>query len=322
MNDVVVRNERVLAVYALARRAARTDIPVLITGETGTGKEHLARTIHLDSARSCGPFRAVNCGAIPASLVESVLFGHERGAFTGADKRASGLFEEAERGTLFLDEVAELPPAAQAALLRVLESKTYHRVGGNQQLRADVRIVAATHCDLERAVLKGTFRADLLYRINAAALELPPLRERRDEIEVLAHRFLADCADRWGVQIEVIEHDAMERLHAYEWPGNIRQLRNAIERATLVAPLRVLREQDLPAYLRDELAPSSAIGSEPPVALDGGLKRALRAYEARLLEEALRSMGGNRTATAKLLRIPIRTLFRRLSELGVRERAL
>jgi two-component system, NtrC family, response regulator AtoC len=329
-DDVVLRNQRVLEIYALARRAARTDMPVLITGETGTGKEHLARTLHVHSARSAGPWRAVNCGAIPASLVESVLFGHERGAFTGADKRTPGLFEEAERGTLFLDEVAELPPAAQTALLRVLESKTYQRVGGNQQLRADVRIVAATHCDLERAVVEGAFREDLLYRINTAALELPPLRERRDEIDALAQRFLADCVRQWGVQIEAIEPDALERLRGYEWPGNIRQLRNVIERATLVAPLRVLRVQDLPAYVRDENGPirqrsapapsaSRAASSEPPLVPDGGLKPALRAYEAELIEQALRCTGGNRTAAAKLLRVPIRTLFRRLSELGISE---
>jgi len=329
-DDVVLRNARVLEIYSLARRAARTDMPVLITGETGTGKEHLAHTVHLHSARSAGPWRAVNCGAIPASLVESVLFGHERGAFTGADKRTAGLFEEAERGTLFLDEVAELPPAAQIALLRVLESKIYQRVGGSQQLRADVRIVAATHCDLERAVAEGAFRKDLLYRINTAALELPPLRDRRDEIDALAQRFLAECVRQWGVQIEAIEPDAMERLRAYEWPGNIRQLRNAIERATLVAPARALRVQDLPDYVRDEHAPTrqrsgpapstlQAATSEPPLMPDGGLKPALRAYEAELIEQALRYTGGNRTATAKLLRIPIRTLFRRLSELGVSE---
>jgi DNA-binding NtrC family response regulator len=324
-DDVVLHNERVLAVYALARRVARTDMPVLITGETGTGKEHLARTIHFESPRSTGPWRAVNCGAIPASLVESVLFGHERGAFTGADKRTPGLFEAAEGGTLFLDEVAELPPAAQTALLRVLESKTYQRVGGNQQLRADVRIVAATHCDLERAVSEGAFREDLLYRINTAALELPPLRERRDEIDVLAQRFLADCVRQWGLPVEAIEPDAMEHLRGYEWPGNIRQLRNAIERATLVAPLTALRLQDLPAYVRERsdeaLAPSTtrASNEEPGLVPDDGLKPALRAYEARLIERALRCTGGNRTAAAKLLRVPIRTLFRRLSELGVSE---
>ena len=334
-NEVLLRNERVVATYALARRAARTDMPVLITGETGTGKEHLARTVHLESARSGGPWRAVNCGAIPASLVESVLFGHERGAFTGADKRSPGLFEQAEHGTLFLDEVAELPTAAQTALLRVLESKTYQRVGGGQSLRADVRIVAATHCDLDRAVAEGAFREDLLYRINTVALELPPLRERRDEIDVLARRFLADCAHQWGVKVDEIDPDAMERLCAYPWPGNIRQLRNAIERAALAAPLSALRLLDLPAYVRDdsgdaeseraELAgrpalparPPSNAPSEPPHVPDVGLKPALRAYEAAVIEQALLRTGGNRNAAAKLLRIPIRTLFRRLSELGV-----
>jgi DNA-binding NtrC family response regulator len=335
-DEVVLRNERVVATYELARRAARTDMPVLITGETGTGKEHLARTIHLESARSSGPWRAINCGAIPASLVESALFGHERGAFTGADKRATGLFEQAARGTLFLDEVAELPAAAQTALLRVLESKTYQRVGGREQLRTDVRIVAATHCDLERAVAEGAFREDLFYRINTVVLELPPLRERRDEIDALAQRFLADCVRQWGVKVEAIEPDAMARLRACEWPGNIRQLRNAIERATLVAPLSALRLQDLPAYVREgsddaqsmpatavqlptapTRPPSGAPSAELPPLSDAGLKPALRAYEATIIQQALRRTGGNRDAAAKLLRIPIRTLFRKLSELGV-----
>jgi DNA-binding NtrC family response regulator len=327
-DEMVIRDERVVATYALARRAARTDMPVLITGETGTGKEHLAHTIHVESARSRGPWRAVNCGAIPASLVESVLFGHERGAFTGADKRTAGLFESAENGTVFLDEVAELPSAAQAALLRVLETKTYQRVGGSQPLRADARIVAATHCDLDRAVAEGAFRRDLLYRINTVALELPPLRERRDEIDALAGRFLADCVRQWGVRVEAIEPDAMERLRAYEWPGNIRQLRSAIERAALVAPLRTLRLQDFASYLRDS-GKAQGEPAEPPwlparapelAPVSGaGLKPALRAYEASVIEQALRAAGGNRNAAAKILRIPVRTLFRRLRELDVSE---
>jgi DNA-binding NtrC family response regulator len=312
-SEIVLQNAKVIEIYAQAKRAARTDVPVLVLGETGTGKEHLAHSVHLHSPRSARPWQAVNCGAIPASLVESILFGHERGAFTGADRRSTGLFEAADGGTLFLDEIAELPASAQAALLRVLETRSFRRVGGSQIQTSDVRVIAATHCDLDAAVKENTFRADLLYRINTVVLELPPLRERLDEIEPLANQFLTASRQQWGVTPIEIEAAALARLRAHDWPGNIRQLRNAIERAALIAPGRVLRAQDLPAHV------GRARESKPTAV--PGLKSSMREYEARMISEALEQNGGNRQAAARTLRVPMRTLYRRMQQLGLSSRS-
>jgi DNA-binding NtrC family response regulator len=327
---VVLHDARVIALYEVAKMAAPTDVPVLVLGETGTGKEHLARTIHGASLRADQPWHAINCSAIPANLIESTLFGHERGAFTGADKRSAGLFEAAAGGTVFLDEVAELPLSAQAVLLRVLENRTFQRVGSTQELTTDARIVAATNCDLEAAIAEGTFRRDLLYRINTVTLELPPLRERIAELEPLIACFLAECRRQWGVRVEGVEPDAFERMRDYPWPGNIRQLRSAIERAALVAPLRRVRVADLPPYLRQHenarvaasqpessTATQSAVSPSDLAASDSGLKPALRDYETRMIQQALARTGGNRLAAAKLLRIPRRTLYRRMQALGL-----
>ncbi|HKP58218.1 MAG TPA: sigma 54-interacting transcriptional regulator [Polyangiales bacterium] len=313
-SEIVMRNPRVIETYALAKRAARADVPVLVLGETGTGKEHLAHSVHVHSPRSRGTWHAINCGTIPNGLVESVLFGHERGAFTGAERRNQGMFEAADGGTLFLDEVAELPASAQTALLRVLETGTFRRVGGNQDLKADVRVIAATHCDLNAAVAEGSFRADLLYRIDTIRLELPPLRERLDEIEPLAQHFLASCRQQWAVTTSEIEDAALARLQAYDWPGNIRQLRNAIERAALIAPGQLLRAQDLPAHV------GAAREREPvsePTGEAVGLKSSLREFEARVIRQALEQNAGNRRAAARMLRVPMRTLYRRMQQLGV-----
>lgn len=313
----ILEDERVQAAYALARRAAQTEMPVLILGETGTGKEHLARTVHAASTRLHGPFKAVNCGAIAESLVESQLFGHERGAFTGADRQTKGIFEQATGGVVFLDEVAELPLSAQAALLRVLETKTLCRVGGSREVAVDVRIVAATHCDLAKMVEDKTFRRDLFFRLNTVTLELPPLRERPGELEPLVELFLGEARQEWGLEVSSVDAAALELLRAYDWPGNIRQLRHAVEHAALAAGASLIRKEHLPGLILDARGarentrelPDANTEEEP------GLSDQLLAYEAQLVAVALRRAGGNRAAAAKILRVPLRTLYRRLKEL-------
>lgn len=315
---VVMKNPRVVAAYELARRAARVDAPVLILGETGTGKEHLATTVHAESPRRGAPFKAINCGAIPEGLTESILFGHERGAFTGADRRSKGVFDEASGGVVFLDEIGELSTPAQKVLLRVLETKKMTRVGGTTEVDADARIVAATHCDLARMVDDGSFRADLLYRLNTIVIELPPLRERLDELEPLIDLFLQDVRKEWGIEVSGIEPDAMNLLKSYPWPGNIRQLRNVIERAAIVAKDARIRPVDLPHAVFGDGEPATDDSAEAETEIPAaGLKPLIRGYEARVIATALRRTGGSRHAAAKLLRIPLRTLFRKMKTLGL-----
>ena len=221
-------------VYDLIAKVARTDATVLLTGETGTGKEVVAQTIHRLSRRHKEPFVAVNCGAVSATLIESELFGHERGSFTGADRTHKGVFEQAHRGTLFLDEITEMPVELQVRLLRVLETGTLTRVGGTETLRVDVRVIAATNRRREEAVAAGTLREDLLYRLNVFPIALPPLREREDDVELLAKHFLAELnrAEGAGKQLT---RAALARLRAHAWPGNVRELRNVVQRAFIVA---------------------------------------------------------------------------------------
>jgi two-component system response regulator AtoC len=316
---VVMQNPRVIAAYELARRAARVDAPILILGETGTGKEHLATTVHAESPRRVAPFKAINCGAIPEGLTESILFGHERGAFTGADRRSKGVFDEASGGVVFLDEIGELSAPAQKVLLRVLETKKMTRVGGSTEVDADARVVAATHCDLARMVDDGTFRADLLYRLNTIVIELPPLRERLDELPSLIDLFLQDVRREWGIEVAGVDPDAMNLLRSYPWPGNIRQLRNVIERAAIVAKETRIRPSDLPHAVFSDGGPAEPDEPEEPEAdiSSAGLKPLIRSYEARVISTALRRTGGSRHAAAKLLRIPLRTLFRKLKTLGL-----
>jgi two-component system, NtrC family, response regulator AtoC len=241
-------------------RLAQSKIPVILQGETGAGKEVVARLIHEGGPRKSKPMVCVNCGAIAPQLVESALFGHERGAFTGASSQQKGVFEEADGGTVFLDEIGELPLAAQAALLRVLETKRVSRVGSSREIAVDVRIIAATHRDLEAMCEEGAFRDDLYYRMNTMTLTIPPLRDRTEEIEPLALRFLRQANENNRGQVRGIESRALARLFSYRWPGNVRELRNAIERAVVVARTEMIREQDLPARVR---AASSAVRRPP-----------------------------------------------------------
>ena len=239
------RHPRMRAAARLLERVAPTDSTVLLTGETGTGKELFARALHALSPRHRGPFVAVNCAALPEPLLENELFGHEKGAFTGADRRQAGRFELADGGTLLLDEIGELPAAVQAKVLRALEERTYERVGSGRTLKADVRLVAATNRDLGAMAAAGSFRSDLFYRLNVFPIELPPLRERSADVEVLAPHLLAGIAERHGMAAPRLTSDALELLAAQPWPGNVRELANALERALILAEGGILRAADL-----------------------------------------------------------------------------
>ncbi|MFT3769426.1 MAG: sigma 54-interacting transcriptional regulator [Minicystis sp.] len=313
-------------VLDMAARVAASAVPVILQGETGAGKEVVARFLHDSSPRAGKPMVSVNCAAIPAQLVESTLFGYERGAFTGAAQRQKGVFEEADGGTVFLDEIGELPLPAQAALLRVLETGRFARVGSPREVAVDVRVVAATHRDLEALRDAGQFRADLYYRLGVMVIHLPPLRDRPEDIEPLARRFLAQA----GGRARDIAPAALGRLRAYSWPGNVRELRNTLERAAILARGDVVREEDLPARLR-EAAPSppppppprAPLPTLPPTGDEapslGDLRARMAEYEARTIREALEASGWNQSEAARRLGMPIRTLSHKAKVLGFKK---
>ena len=285
-------------VYRLIEDLAPVDSTVLIEGETGAGKELVARALHRRGRRSAGPFVAVNCAGLPESLVSSQLFGHKRGAFTGAVADQRGLFEAAHGGTLFLDEIGDIPPGVQTSLLRVLQDKQVTRIGETASRKVDVRVVVATHRDLNAEVREGRFRADLLYRIRVGRIRLPPLRERREDIPLLAKRFLADLRAEIGKPVSAFSNEAMRALTAYPWPGNVRELRSAIEFAVIRARSERIQPDDLPPELNE-----SPAGSEEA--------------ERRRYEDALECAGGNRTRAAELLGVSRATFYRRLAQLGL-----
>ncbi len=298
-----------------AARLARSVIPVLILGETGTGKEVVARAIHERGPRRDKPLVYLNCGAVPGQLVENILFGHERGAYTGAAQRQKGIFEAADGGTVMLDEVGELALPFQAALLRVLETKRVQRVGASDEIDVNVRILAATHRDLEAMVDSGAFRRDLLYRLNAMTLVVPPLRERVDEIDLLVDCFLRTAREENGSPVRSIAPAALDRLRRYPWPGNVRELRNAIERAVVIARGSEITERDLPERVRavdTEGAASSPEPDVPPIAQRGDFKTRMQHHEKHILLSALREAGGNQTEAARRLRMPLRTFAYKL----------
>lgn len=310
VGEFLTRDPATLEMLTLADRAAATDATVLIVGESGTGKELVARRIHRRSRRAKGPFVPVNCAAIPENLAESELFGHEKGAFTGADRRRIGRFEQADGGTLFLDEVGELPEPLQAKLLRALEERSIERVGGSKPVPLDIRLVAATNRDLEEEVAAGRFRGDLYYRLNVIQLRIPPLRERRGDLEVLVPALVEAISRRLGLEGKRITEAAMQRLQAYDWPGNVRELRNVIERALIVAPGDEVRPEHLPPLGRQPRPRPSAGGEEAPLSLEEREKQAIL--------EALERTGGHREKAAKLLGISVRTLYNRLQQYGIR----
>jgi DNA-binding NtrC family response regulator/pSer/pThr/pTyr-binding forkhead associated (FHA) protein len=330
---IVVRSPRMAALHELVRRAALTDAPVLVLGETGVGKEVVATALHHQGSRRDEVLRVVNCGALPQALTESLLFGHERGAFTGAEKRTKGVFEQADGGTVFLDEVGELSPAAQAALLRILESKRFTRIGATEEIEIDVRIVAATHRDLASMIEEKRFRADLYYRMNTLTLHVPPLRERLEEIEPLALSFLEKASRDWKLPVQRIHPDALSRLLAYTWPGNVRELRNVVERAVILGGGPQVLVEHLPEHLRQVPVPSLELrpgvspraGRDeisptlpPPSNESDSYRERVRAYEASVIVDALRRAGGNRTRAAELLKMPVRTLSEKIRVLDLK----
>jgi transcriptional regulator with GAF, ATPase, and Fis domain len=281
--EIVGASPALRAVLSLVSKVAPTDSTVLLTGETGTGKELIARAIHKRSRRSSSAFVSVSCAAIPSSLIASELFGHEKGAFTGAGQRRLGRFELADEGTLFLDEVGELPAETQITLLRVLQEREFERVGGHQPIRADVRVITATNRDLEAAIAAGTFRGDLFYRLNVFPIEIPPLRERREDIPLLVEYFIAHFARKAGKTFRGINKKTLDLLVAYPWPGNIRELQNVVERSVIVCETENFSVDE--SWLSRQ-----PLASEPKSLLK--LSHKLAAHEKEMIEVALRESGG------------------------------
>ena len=305
------RNRAFTDVVKLAEMVAPTDSTVLITGESGTGKEVIARYIHRLSERENGPFVSVNCGALPENLLESELFGHVKGSFTGAHKDKDGLLVAARGGTFFLDEVAEMSPALQVKLLRALQEREIVPVGATQTVDIDVRIIAATNRDLDQEIRRGTFRSDLYYRLNVIALHLPPLRDREDDIALLAEYFLRRLAEETGQQIHLSD-DAVEALQRYDWPGNVRELENALERAAILTKDATIQLESLPARIV-EPAPAPLISDRP--AANPTLELVERAYILWVLQ----AEGGNKARAAEVLGIDPSTLYRKLSRYELSE---
>jgi two-component system NtrC family response regulator len=306
VQEMIGTSENIRRIFDAIRKVATTDVPVLITGESGTGKELTAKAIHERSLRKDGPFVAINCGAIPDNLVESELFGHERGAFTGAIQQKKGKVEYAQGGTLFLDEVGELPYALQVKLLRFLQERTFERVGGRQSIEMDVRIMAATNVNLKQAIERGTFREDLYYRLGVVHINLPPLRDRGEDVLLMATVFLKQAGDQHGKRVQGFTREAVQAIQTHGWPGNVRELSNKIRRAVVMAEgLQVTPEDlDLP-FERNGAAPT-------PSLKDTRLK-----LEADLIAQAVTLHGGNLSRVAEELGISRPTLYRRLRRFGL-----
>jgi transcriptional regulator with PAS, ATPase and Fis domain len=299
-------------IYQVVEQAAPTAASVLIAGESGTGKELVAQTIHQLSPRASFPFVAINCAAIPETLLESEIFGHEKGAFTGAADRRQGCFELADRGTLFLDEIGEMTPATQVKLLRVLQERKFRRLGGRVEQSVDVRVLAATNLDPVDAVQKGKLREDLYYRLNVFSLRLPPLRERKEDLSLLVQAFLVEFNQRNQKSIAGVDHQAMRMIEQYGWPGNVRELRNVIERATILASGQFIEPRHLPPALSNEPAPQH----QPQVALAPGTT--VEEAERRLIMMTLEHTRDNKTRAAEILGISLKTLHNKLNKLRLR----
>jgi two-component system response regulator PilR (NtrC family) len=309
-SNIIGHSDAMLAVFQMIETIAPTNSTVLITGESGTGKELAARAIHFNSPRKERPFVAVNCGALPETLLDSELFGHMRGAFTGADTNKKGLLEVADKGTIFLDEIGEMSPLVQVKLLRVLQERRFRRLGGTEEVEADIRIITATNRDLAKMVAEGQFREDLFYRINVIPIRLPPLRERGDDVALLADHFVAHFGAQMGKPITGISRAAAAALQAYAWPGNIRELENAMERAVALERTPSILLESLPEAIRE--MPASAVaagpaenGNFPAGGID--LEQHVQHIEREYIAEALRRAGGVKVKAAELLGMSFRS---------------
>ncbi len=310
---LIGRSSKMIDLYKLISKVAAVNGTVLITGESGTGKELVARTIHSNSDRAAKPFLAINCGAIPELLLESELFGHVKGAFTGAVAHKAGLFEVADRGTVFLDEIGETSLALQVKLLRVLQDRVFRRVGGTEDVEVDVRVMAATNRNLQELIVKGQFREDLYYRLNVIPIHLPPLRERREDIPLLAMNFLVKYRQGTKRPLRGVSPEGMELLLRYDWPGNVRELENAVERAVAMESSEILTAESLPDKLRGGKPDAGEEGQRSPLDLDATTAR----VEKEMLEDALRRRGGVQVRAAELLGISLRSFRYRAKKYGV-----
>ena len=312
---IVGKSPALLSVIETARRVARSDIPVLVLGESGTGKELIARAIHESSGRRKGRLVALNCAGLPESTLEDELFGHVKGAFTGAQSDRPGRFEHADGGTLFLDEIGDMPPPMQAKLLRVLENGEVVRLGSNDARQVDVRVVAATNRDVERMVADREFREDLYFRIAGVTLTLPPLRERREDIPLLTHFFVNQAADKYGRVVEKIDPETQRLMMAYSWPGNVRELRLTAERMVVQAEGETLGPDLLPPKIRGGVSVGS-VATTPP-ATGGLVGISMEQAEVELIRNTLQLVEGNRERAAKILGIGERTLYRKITKYGL-----
>lgn len=323
---LIGNSEGMQRVRSMIEKVAETDATVLVRGESGTGKELVARELHeKNSTRSTGAFVAVNCAALPSELIESELFGHEKGAFTGAAARRQGKFEQANGGTLFLDEIGDMSSNVQAKLLRALEERRIERLGSNDSIPVDVRIVSATHRPLEQEIEKGNFRADLFYRLRVVTIDIPPLRDRREDIPLLAEQFTRTAAERYSLPLRQIAPSALRRLVDYDWPGNVRELKNTIDRAAIMAEGEELRAEDLP----EEIIPRTqkAMGAEQQAAGDGlsvpftaDFREDRREFERRYISRCLEHTQGNVTRAAEILGMHRQSLQHKLRQLGLGRR--
>ena len=314
-DEIVSASSAMEEVLNLAGRVASSNATVLLRGESGTGKELVAKAIHYHSPRAGFPLIKVNCAALPETLLESELFGHEKGAFTGAVAKRTGRFEAADKGTLFLDEIGELTPGMQVKLLRVLQEREFERLGGNQTIKTDVRVITATNRDIEKAIGEGKFREDLYYRLNVVSLVIPPLRERKEDVPVLLGHFIAKYSKKNKKQISGISAEARDLLMRYSYPGNVRELENIIERAVVLSRKEIITSADLPIHVQTALAEDALPGRE----LKGSLNETLDTVERGLILEALKETGGIQTRAAEKLGISERVLRYKLKKYRIRE---